>query len=351
MRGLPVGVFACAYAVAIGAAERLARQPLDGGSDVLPATEEAIAVMLAGGNPYTHVLQSTVPLGSPFVYPPGEFLFYVPAYLAGWDLHRVETWTGILTIGAIAIAGARAGWAQAALPAMLYATWGIAAFRTTDGGNDVSAAFLVVVAFTALAFPGRLPFLFSAFALGWALAFKQFAVLVLPLVLRHLALAGAPWRRYALISLGTATVMTLPFFAMDPVAFIGQQVQALTFHQEVWGANLLHAIQFSGADVDRLLPLFFVLEIALTFGAVVLAARSRLDTLGRTALVACLVITLPLLLARWTTQSYYVYAVTLALVGLAVLAVTAPGYQGGTRSLDHAEKVAPGAISPGSTTA
>jgi uncharacterized membrane protein len=224
---------------------------------------------------------------------------------------------------------------------MLYATWGIAAFRTTDGGNDVSAAFLVVVAFSALAFPGRFAFLFSAFVIGWAVAFKQFAILVLPLALRPLALAGLDWRRYALVSLGTATVMTLPFFVMDPGAFARQQVQALTFHQEVWGANLLHALSFSGADVTGLVPLFFVLELALTLGAVALALRSRLDTLGRTLIVACLLVTLPLLLARWTTQSYYVYAVTLALLGIAVLAVTAPGYQRGTRSRDHAREVGP----------
>lgn len=330
-------MLACVYAICIGAAERLSRDPLDGGSDVLPATEEAIWVLLRGGNPYTHVMQSTTPVGSPFVYPPGELFFYLPAYVAGLDLHRVETWTGILTIAAIALAGARAGWGQAALPAMLYATWGIAAFRTTDGGNDVSAAFLVVVAFVALAFPGRAAFVFSAFALGWAVAFKQFAVLVLPLALRHLAVAGLDWRRYALVSLGTATAMTLPFFLMDPIAFARQQLQVLTFHEEVWGANFLHALSYSGTDVSDLVPLFFALELALTFGAVVLAAGARLDTIGRTALVAGLVITLPLLLARWTTQSYYVYAVTLALLGLALFGIAAPGYQSGRRSVGRRE--------------
>ena len=337
-----VGLLACAYAIAIGAAERLGRRPLDGGSDVLPATEEAIGVLLAGGNPYTHVLLSTNPVGSPFVYPPGEILFYIPAYLAGFDLHRVETWTGIFTIFAIAAAGARAGWGVAALPAMLYATWGIAAFRTTDGGNDVSAAFLVVVAFTTLAFPGRLPFIASAFVLGWAVAFKQFAVLVLPLALRHLAVAGLDWRRYALVSLGTATVMTLPFFLMDPVAFASQQLQALTFHEEVWGANLLNTLASSGADVSGLVPLFFVLELALTLVALALVLRSRLDTLGRTLIVACLLVAIPLLLARWTTQSYFVYAVTLALAGVALGGQAAGGYQAGRRSPDHARSVEPG---------
>lgn len=341
LRGLPVGPYACAYAVAIGAIERISRDPLELGSDVLPATAEALDVLLRGGNPYTHVLQSTIPAGSPFVYPPGELYFYLGPHLLGLDLHRVETYTGILTIAAIALAGARAGWAQAALPAMLYATWGIAAFRTTDGGNDVSAALLVVVGFVALAFPGRIALVVSAVALGWALAFKQFAVLVLPLALRHLAVAGADWRRYALLSLGTATVMTLPFFLMDPVAFARQQLAALTFHEEVWGANLLHALAFAGAEVEGLLPLFFLLELGLTLGALALALRARLATVGEAAIAAGLVVSVPLLLARWTTQSYYVYAVTLALAGLALLHVTASRYryQSGGRSPEHTPNV------------
>ena len=325
LRGLPVGAFACAYAVAIGAIERISRDPLEVGSDVLPATAEALGVLLRGQNPYTHVLQSTVPTGSPFVYPPGELFYYLGPHLLGMHLHRVETYAGILTIFAIAVAGARAGWAQAALPAMLYATWGIAAFRTTDGGNDVSAALLVVVGFVALAFPGRRAFIVSAVALGWALAFKQFAVLVLPLALRHLAVAGADWRRYALVSLGTATVMTLPFFLMDPLAFVSQQIAALTFHEDVWGTNLPNALAHSGRDVEGLLPLFFVLEIGLTLVALAVALRARLATTGEAAIAAGLCVTVPLLLARWTTQSYYVYAVTLALCGLAVLHVTAGG--------------------------
>ena len=338
VRRLPVGAFAGAYAVAIGAIERISRQPLERGSDVLPATAEALDALLRGQNPYTYVLQSTIPTGSPFVYPPGELFYYLGPHLLGMDLHRVETYAGILTIIAIAVTGARVGWGTAALPAMLYATWGIAAFRTTDGGNDVSAALLVVIGFVAMAFPGRIAFVVSALALGWALAFKQFAVLVLPLALRHLAVAGADWRRYAAVSLGTATVMTLPFFLMDPVAFVQQQVAALTFHEEVWGANLLHALQHSGRDVAGLLLLFFVLELGLTLGALALALRARLATIGETAILAGLLVTVPLLLARWTTQSYYVYAVTLALAGLAVLHITAFGYQTGRSSHNNIAK-------------
>jgi hypothetical protein len=318
LRGARIGALASVYAVAIAAAERLAREPLAEGSDVIPATREAIEVALAGGNPYTHVLQSTIPVGSPFPYPPGELLFYLPAYLVTGGIERVEAWSGILTAAAIALSGARAGFGVAALPAMLYATWGTAAFRTVDGGNDVSAALLVVVALVALAFRSRAAFVVSALALGWALAFKAFALVVLPLLLRHLAVARAPWRAYAAISVGTAVAMTLPFLVRDPAAFVSQQLAALTFHDEVWGTNLLHALATWGVDVAPLVPAFFVLEIVLALAAIGVALYSRLATIGRAALAAALVIAVPLLLARWTTQSYYVYAATLALAGLAL---------------------------------
>ncbi|CAN5121681.1 hypothetical protein BH18CHL2_BH18CHL2_06900 [soil metagenome] len=317
-RGAGIGALACVYAVAIAAAERLAREPLAQGSDVIPATREAIEVVLAGGNPYTHVLQSTIPVGSPFPYPPGELLFYLPAYVVTGGIDRVETWSGILTTAAIAAAGARAGFALAALPAMLYATWGVAAFRTVDGGNDVSAALLVVISLAALALRPRAAFVVSALALGWALAFKAFAVLVLPIVLRHLAVARAPWRAYAAIAIGTAATMSVPFLVRDPAAFVSQQLAALTFHDEVWGTNVLHALATSGVDHAPLLPAFFVLEVALALAALGVALFARLSTIGRSALAAAIVIAVPLLLARWTTQSYYVYAATLALAGLAL---------------------------------
>ncbi|HET8567546.1 MAG TPA: hypothetical protein VFM93_00995, partial [Candidatus Limnocylindria bacterium] len=177
----------------------------------------------------------------------------------------------------------------------------------------------------------------SALALGWALAFKQFALLVLPPLIRHVALSGAPWRRYALISVGSASVVTLPFFVMDPGAFVAQQVAALTFHQEVWGANLLHALSSRGTDVEGVVGLFFMLELALTLGAAaVVATIVRIPTIGHAAAIACVLIAIPLLFARWTTQSYYVYAVTVALAGWAVLRVTARWYQTGTRRPDDA---------------
>ncbi len=327
LRGLPTGPLVGSYAVLIAAAERLGREPLVGASDVIPATAEAIGTLLRGENPYTHVMQVTIPVGSPLVYPPGEFLFYTPTFLLGGDISRVETWTGILTVAVLALAGFRVGHGAAALPAMLYATWGIAAFRTVDGGNDVSAAFLVVVALVALAFASSSDratragaFALSALALGWALAFKQFAVLVFPLVLRHLAVSGAPWKRYGAAAAAVAAAFIVPFLLWAPGPFLAQQVQALTFHDTVWGANLPHLLSRS-IDVAPLLPAFFLLEIGLTAAALTMAILAPDPSLGRAAIYAAGVVSLPLLLARWTTQSYYVYAATIAAAGIALLGV------------------------------
>jgi hypothetical protein len=322
--GLPAGL----YAIAVGGVERLQRDLLERGSDVLRATAEAIDVLMTGRNPYDHRMLSTDPIGSPFVYPPGEFLFYLLPYRGTGDIGRVETWAGIVTIAVLVIAGIRVGTGRAALIAMLYAVWGIAAFRTTDGGNDVSAGLLVVVGLVTLAFVplpgtrGRIAFVVSAVALGWSLAFKQFAILVWPLVLRHLAVAGASWRRYAAISAGVAAAMTVPFLLWSPGAFLSQQLAALTFHDEVWGANLLNTLS-QWWPVDGLRGIFFALELLGTAVLVALALRARIATIGSAALIGAAILVVPLLLAKWTTQSYYVYAATIAAAGLLLIDVPA----------------------------
>jgi hypothetical protein len=324
LSGRDQGKFVCWWAVLIGISERISRSPLLDGSDVLRATQEAIVNLLHGLNPYTVPLTSTIPPGSPLVYPPGELLWYLPAHLFFGDITRVDTVAGILTTVAISIAGLRAGWDRVALPAVLYATWGIAAFRAVDGSNDISAAFMVVLALAILVFAdrdtrvGRVAFVLSAIAFGWAVAFKQFAIVILPLVLRHLAVAGRDWRRFGIISLATIAVLVVPFLVWAPGAFLSQQLATLTFHTEVWGANLPALLQ-EYIDVTTWLPFFFAAEILVTLGIFGLFLRARLATLGVAAFAGCAVILAALLLARWTTQPYYAYlggvgAMALALV-------------------------------------
>lgn len=321
---LAAGCTAC-YAVLVAASERLHREPLQDGSDVLRATAESLGVAFAGGNPYTHVLQSTNPVGSPFVYPPGELAWYAVPYALFGDITRVDTWAGIAIVAAIAVAGLRLGMANVALPAMLYAAWGIAGFRAIDGQNDVSGSLLVVLALVALVFAerdgrwSRGAFLASAVFFGWAIAFKQFAVLVLPPVVRYVAVRGADWRRYALAVAGVVTAFVVPFVVRDPGAFVEQQIAALTFHDEIWGANILNTLAQYG-DPAPLVPLFVAISVAGTLALIVLAARWRIPTLGAAALAGAGIVMLPLLLARWTTQPYYVYVGAIAACGVALLA-------------------------------
>jgi uncharacterized membrane protein len=222
------------------------------------------------------------------------------------------------------VTGFRAGWDRVALPAMLYATWGIGAFRAIDGSNDVSAAFMVVLALAILVFAdrdtrgGRVAFVVSAVAFGWAVAFKQFAIVILPLVLRHLAVAGRDWRRFGAISLATIAVLVGPFLVWDPGAFLSQQLATLTFHTEVWGANLLALLQ-EYTDVTDWLPFFFAAEVLVTLLVLGLFLRARLATLGIATFAGCAAILIALLLARWTTQPYYAYLGGVASMALALV--------------------------------
>jgi hypothetical protein len=326
LRGSPLAASgSAAYAVLIAASERLHREVLAGGSDVLRATRESLDVVFAGGNPYTHVLQSTDPVGSPFVYPPGELAWYAVPYALFGDITRVDTWAGIAVVAAIALAGLRLGMANVALPAMLYASWGAAGFRAIDGQNDVSGSLLVVLALVGLVFAerggrwSRGAFVLSAVCFGWAIAFKQFAILVLPPVVRYLALRGDDWRRYALAVVGVVVAFVLPFFLRDPAAFIEKQYAAVTFHDKIWGANILNTISQYG-DATMLETMFSVFSLAGTLGLMVVVARWRVSALGAAALAGAGIVMLPLLLARWTTQPYYVYVGAIAACGIALLA-------------------------------
>ena len=333
-------------AVQVAISERLRREPLVDGSDVLKATSEALSIVSHGGNPYAAFLQSTVPPGSPFVYPPGELAWYaLPQWLLG-DITRVDTWAGVLIVAAIVIAGLRLGFATVALPAMLYAAWGIAGYRAIDGSNDVSASALVVFACVLLVFsaPHRasaavhaprsgalsarsydIAFLLSAVLFGWAIAFKQFSLLILPIVIRYLATGGRAWRHYTLISLGVSAAFVLPFFVRDPVAFLGAQAAALTFHQEIWGTNFLNTLKHYG-DPQALIPLFTAVEILGTLALVTYASwRWRAPTLGAAVLAGAGIVMFALLFAKWTTQPYYAYVGGIVACGLALLTTVLRG--------------------------
>jgi len=310
------------YAVLAAFSERFTKPPLENYSDVLRATREALEVFLLGhGNPYTHVFTSTYPIGSPFPYPPGEFLFYLPAYLWFDDITRVDLLASIAITALIVIAGLRVGFGRVAVPAMLYATWLYSSFHAGDGSNDTSAAFLVILAIVLLAlherWPNRWVFILSAIAFGWAVAFKQFAVFVLVPTVRYLAVnADARWRPYLAIAIGTIAAFGLPFFVQDPGAFIGQQLAALTFHTERDGVNIASAL----ARLGMVLPagVFTVLELAAAAGLLVWTAIKPLRSLGQVTLAGSFGISAVILLAWWTSQDYWLYVGSIGLLGVAL---------------------------------
>lgn len=86
----------------------------------------------------------------------------------------------------------------------------------------------------------------------------------------------------------------------------------------MWGANLLATLA-QVRPVDDLLPAFFALEVIGTVAAAALALRARPATIGAAALIGAGLLAVPFLLARWTTQSYYVYAATTAAAGLLLI--------------------------------
>ena len=102
--------------------------------------------------------------------------------------------------------------------------------------------------------------------------------------------------------------MILTRLACDPVAVGGDESQVLG--QPV--------VEIAG-DPTPLLPIFFALELLLTFAVLAVALRWSTPTLGAAALAASGAILVPLLLSRWTTQPYYVYVGAIVACGIGLL--------------------------------
>ena len=62
-----------------------------------------------------------------------------------------------------------------------------------------------------------------------------------------------------------------------------KQIAALTFHDEIWGANILNTLAQYG-DAAMLVPLLIAVSIIGTLGLVVLVTRWHIPTLGAAAL-------------------------------------------------------------------
>lgn len=329
---------ALAQIVAVGYAERILRKPFVG-SDVLAATREAIDVIARGGNPYDHLYVTNNPPGSSFPYLPGEIAFYaIPNALFG-TLQGADKWAGIGIVFLLATLAPAVGPARAALATALYSTFSYAAYRSTDGSNDTSLAFLVVLATVLLAWSARAEltpqrrgqarvlFYASAVAFAWALLFKQFAWLLYPFIAMALRRRGAAWREHVVVSVGLTVLIVLPFALTAPIPFLRNVVGQVSAHPNVWGLNLWAGLQTWNSGLIRaLIPVIPALGlIALAAVALVLLTRP-VEDLGVALFQGLGLLFVALFLARWTTSTYYMFAcaVLAAAVGL-VDAIPVPG--------------------------
>ena len=145
--------------------------PSTGFSDVLTVTEAATRELLAGGNPYGHGFEESLPPGAPFAYGPLALLWYLPALD---DPARLERLAAAVVLVLLAVRGRPLGLAvYAVTPALVVAAG--------DGSNDTTAGLLILVAMLVAV---RVP-VAGAVLLAAAVAFKPYALAWLPGLLAY----------------------------------------------------------------------------------------------------------------------------------------------------------------------
>lgn len=341
-----VGTFVLVAVLALGVYLRLTTDSSTG-SDVLPATGEALAVLGSGNNPYAHVYAQTVPAGGPFGYPPGEIAFYGLLHVLGGDLFRIDRACGLIGLGLIAYLAPLTGEGLAALGLATLATSTDLIFHLSDGSNDTAAATLLLTGIVLLAWSvavrGRTATVFwfsSALALGWAVAFKEYAL--------PIAAFAALWvwrqdarraRAWIATAAGTVALFVLPFLLWNPVAFVANVGGALLVHPDVWGRNVWRDIVAQVLPgIDALpAPVIPAVMLAAAGGLTLVLVRRPAGSLGVAVLQGCAVVGTLFVLARWTTSVYYVFLAPVLTTG-AMLALGAggPGGQTPGRGKDHA---------------
>ena len=339
------GSFVLVTTLALGVYLRLI-EGVHPGSDVLPATNEALAVLHAGSNPYAHVFAQTVPAGGPFGYPPGEIAFYGLLQLAGADLFRVDRACSLVGLGLIAYLAPLIGDGLAALAIAMLATSPDLIYHISDGSNDTAAALIVLAGIVMLAWAralrGRAASGFwyaSAVAFGWAVAFKEYALPIAAFAGWFLWRADAQRARgWIATAAATVALFVVPFFAWNPVAFVANVGGALVVHPDIWGRNVWRDVLTLAWPALEGLPAPVIPAIMLlaAAGLTVAFARRPPGSLGVAVLYGCAVTGTLFVLARWTTSVYYVFLAPVIAAGL-VLALGAEevGGKPSGRGTDH----------------
>lgn len=301
-----------------------------GGSDVLAAVNEAIGVLLGGGNPYDHVYQATRPAGQPLPYPPGALLVHLPGHL--WSgLYGVQL-TEVILAGAAMLLLVALGWiagatAVAAPFVAAYAALGNLVNLSIDGSNDTGTGTLLLAGIVALAWAirrgGRPAELLGAGLLaGLAIASKQSALplALLPAAYLRATRGGDAAVAYLGGAIGLPILISLPFLVIGPASYLSQLLSFSGVHADAYGWNIWIWAQSNGWPVADVPTASFVTLAAGGLAFVVAAALPyrRLAT----AVLGGLAVTLAaFLVARWTTYAYFAMLAPVALAVPMLLAM------------------------------
>ncbi len=292
-----------------------------GGSDVLPATAEAIATTLAGGNPYAHWYVSERPPSDNFPYPPIEMLIHLPGYLvAGLTGVRFTEVIAALLVMVAFVWLARRVSITAALPALaLYAALPNLVNLSVDAGNDTSTGAMLLLAVLAAAWAAERGFdqnalVAAGLVAGLAAGTKQtvlFAVILLAAFVWHRAGRRAA-TRYVAAAVLLLGLSALPFMVMDPGRFVLMTAGQLGAHDSVYGWNLWVFAQWMGWPILDVRSAA-ILVLAATGLATMVMLGFNQERLASAALAGVVVTLVALLAARWTAYSYFAVVVPVIL--------------------------------------
>ncbi|MDR7417476.1 MAG: hypothetical protein QN178_01040 [Armatimonadota bacterium] len=309
-------------------------------SDVLSLTGEAVQVLLAGGNPYTHVYTHVAtPNWAGFPYPPGSLLWYLPGVVLGGIGFTEVVAATLIMIGFAVLAWVlRDDRLIAALG--LYASAAPLVVLSADNSNDTSVGLLLFAATATLLVarrrmsPGWL--IVAAALMGWAVAFKQYALVFWVFYVAWLAVDGwvvqeeahgrpAPagarpipaWLAYAVLSAGVVALLCLPFVLVDAGALTASLWWG-TFNPShpVGGWNVWAILRaWRHWDAGRLPGGWLhAAPVLVVLGVLGVAARLGLDRPGRAVMLAVAASLLAFFAARWTTYAYFAGIAPVALL-------------------------------------
>ncbi|MEM3003707.1 MAG: hypothetical protein QXK96_00200 [Candidatus Bathyarchaeia archaeon] len=197
-------------------------------SDVLPVTEEAVQVVLSGGNIYTHTYRFSVPPGQPFKYGPFEPIFYVPFYLVFGDLRIAELVSSTLIMTLILILGRFTSYEKTLIPLAIFSSWGLNITSTGAGVNDDTAGMLAFLSVFLLIYAKRrrsvLLGVTSSVFLGLSICFKLFPALLAPFIIFLLfnlkEEVPVDWKLYLAALAATLLLFSLPYLLISPEPYL-----------------------------------------------------------------------------------------------------------------------------------